>query len=196
MQLLKEKSLNLLEQHITLSNIHYIGCFFSPNYKNFSFIEENKKMEIYQEISDLLKNDCSVKDNLININVNNCSNNSSIVSLIKSKKKGNIIFQAMNTLKSHNMVSAKSLDIELQNYLSIAINDDIDELTFWRNNEKVYPKLANLAKKYLSIQATEVPSERIFSSGEYLSKMKYGKLSKVSMMRSSFINYNCELLEK
>ena len=170
--------------------------FFSPIYKNFSFIEENKKMEIYQEISDLLKNDCSVKDNLININVNNCSNNSSIVSLIKSKKKGNIIFQAMNTLKSHNMVSAKSLDIELQNYLSIAINDDIDELTFWRNNEKVYPKLANLAKKYLSIQATEVPSERIFSSGEYLSKMKNGKLSKVSMMRSSFINYNCELLEK
>ena len=106
--------------------------FFSPIYKNFSFIEENKKMEIYQEISDLLKNDCSVKDNLININVNNCSNNSSIVSLIKSKKKGNIIFQAMNTLKSHKMVSARSLDIELQNYLSIAVVDDIDELTFWK----------------------------------------------------------------
>ena len=40
---------------------------------------------------------------------------------------------------------------------------DSDALEWWRNNEIHYPTLAKLAKRYLCVSATSVPSERIFS---------------------------------
>ena len=40
---------------------------------------------------------------------------------------------------------------------------DFDVLAWWKGYEDKFPRLALLAKKYLSIQATSAPSERIFS---------------------------------
>ena len=39
-----------------------------------------------------------------------------------------------------------------------------DPLIWWRNNEKRFPRLAELAKKCLAIQATSAPAERLFSA--------------------------------
>jgi hypothetical protein len=49
-----------------------------------------------------------------------------------------------------------------------------DCLEWWRKqNESRYPRLAILAKKYLSIQATSAPSERIFSkAGRIISTLR------------------------
>ena len=38
-----------------------------------------------------------------------------------------------------------------------------DALAWWKKSAHLYPRLASLARKYLSIQATSAPSERIFS---------------------------------
>ena len=38
-----------------------------------------------------------------------------------------------------------------------------DALAWWKKSAHLYPRLASLAQKYLSIQATSAPSERIFS---------------------------------
>lgn len=36
-------------------------------------------------------------------------------------------------------------------------------LDWWRNNESRFPRLARLANRYLAIQATSAPAERLFS---------------------------------
>ena len=42
--------------------------------------------------------------------------------------------------------------------------------TQWQENATVYPRLQQLAKKYLCIPGTSVPSERLFSkAGELIS---------------------------
>ena len=40
-----------------------------------------------------------------------------------------------------------------------------DVLAFWKANQLNYPTLAAMAKDYLTVQASSVPSERAFSTG-------------------------------
>jgi len=54
---------------------------------------------------------------------------------------------------------------EMSNYLAIEIDPSTvgDLLVWWKNNQKHYPRLAQLARKYLCVPATSVPSECTFS---------------------------------
>lgn len=45
-----------------------------------------------------------------------------------------------------------------------SISVDSDPLLWWKTNESAYPLTAKLAKRYLAIPATSVPSERVFST--------------------------------
>lgn len=41
---------------------------------------------------------------------------------------------------------------------------DADPLAWWKSNEHKYPHIAKLAQRYLPVQDTSVPSERVFST--------------------------------
>lgn len=45
--------------------------------------------------------------------------------------------------------------------------NDEDVLIYWKNKQSTFPILSNLAKLILSIPATSVPSERLFSHAGY-----------------------------
>lgn len=54
--------------------------------------------------------------------------------------------------------------IELEKYLSLpSVGLNCNPLQWWRMFCPEFPTLSKLAKKYLSIQATSVPCERVFS---------------------------------
>ena len=66
---------------------------------------------------------------------------------------------------------AEKANLELQRYLSDVIADQfdsdghLDPLQWWKLNATWYPCVSVLARKYLSISATSVPSERVFVTG-------------------------------
>ena len=59
---------------------------------------------------------------------------------------------------------AKQLKDARCNWLTVMKKLQILALLWWRLNQTRFPRLACLAEKYLAIQATSAPSERLFSA--------------------------------
>ena len=81
---------------------------------------------------------------------------------------------------------------ELQRYLVDLINvdDDLDPLTWWAGNINRYPTLAILARKYLSVCATSVPSERAFSLAGHIVNERRASLLPETVNMLSFLSDN------
>ena len=73
-----------------------------------------------------------------------------------------------------------AIEVELSRYTeSQRCERKTDPLAWWKQNERNYPSVARMAKKYLSIPATSVPSERLFSkAGEIVSSRRASIKSK------------------
>ena len=81
---------------------------------------------------------------------------------------------------------------ELESYLSEKkLKGDGDPLLWWNLHKEEYPNLARLARKYLAVQGTATPAERIMSRlGEILSKrrlaMKGDLFSKIMFLTDCY----------
>ena len=62
---------------------------------------------------------------------------------------------------------------ELDRYLALQEDEETDPLLWWQAHAKEYPNVSNMARDYLAIQATSVPSEQAFSiAGNTISKTR------------------------
>lgn len=97
--------------------------------------------------------------------------------------------------RSHITTPMSSASIELRQYAEeMPIDRKSDPLEWWARREVVYPRLAKLARKNLSLVATSVPSERVFSAaGEVLSK-KRNRLSNESVQKIVVLHGNIEYM--
>ena len=79
---------------------------------------------------------------------------------------------------------------ELRSFLSEPLDVDSCPLDWWRRNDSRFPIVAQLAKRYLCVPATSVPSESVFSiPGMVVSqKRSYLKPENVDML--IFLNKN------
>ena len=82
------------------------------------------------------------------------------------------------------------IDQEIQRYLAEPLGTNQCALTWWKEREASYPILSKLAKKYLAIPATSVPSERIFSLAGNLVTKKRALLSPETVNILIFLNKN------
>ena len=84
---------------------------------------------------------------------------------------------------------------ELDMYLSEAIiHLDSNPLVWWRSNQDRYPELSRLARIFLAIPATSVPSEQLFSTaGDVLTK-KRNRIASELMEAQVFLYKNYDLV--
>ena len=63
-----------------------------------------------------------------------------------------------------------------------------DPLNWWKDNSHIFPQLAPLARKYLCLLATSVPSERLFSKAGELVSLKRNRLKPKNINMFLFLN--------
>lgn len=62
---------------------------------------------------------------------------------------------------------------ELDRYLALQEDEETDPLLWWQAHTKEFPVISDMARDYLTIQATSVPSEQAFSiAGNTISKTR------------------------
>lgn len=71
-----------------------------------------------------------------------------------------------------------------------SIPKESDVLLWWKHNSTRYPVLSKLAKKYLCVSATSVPSERVFSSAGNIISTKRCSLSNNKAKKLIFLFQN------
>ena len=73
--------------------------------------------------------------------------------------------------KKKNERNVTPIKNELQHYFNLPelpALEEYDSFSWWATNKAQYPILHKMAIKYLSIPATSVPSERLFSNANNL----------------------------
>ncbi|XP_046560924.1 zinc finger BED domain-containing protein 4-like [Haliotis rubra] len=83
---------------------------------------------------------------------------------------------------------------EVARYLGSAHTDrQLTLLDWWKKNAQYFPRISGLARKYLAIPASSVPSERVFSLAGNLVNKKRARLSPNNIDLLVFLRKNMEL---
>lgn len=83
------------------------------------------------------------------------------------------------------------IDAELLTYRKEPkLTDHLSPLMWWKNNVVKYPNLSGLARYYLGIMASSVPSERVFSKAGEIISAKRSRLDEDHVNQLIFLNGN------
>ena len=82
-------------------------------------------------------------------------------------------------------------NLEIKAYLK---EEPIEEasLQWWKRNAFRYPLLSNIARRYLIIPATSVPSERVFSTAGHIANQKQACLLPENVTMLVFLAENLQ----
>ena len=143
----------------------YLALVLDPRYK-IQIIPNSVNVETIKEL--LSDKFYSYKEEFftsVNTEINEEEN-------IGVKRKGSGILEKMlqKKKKSNNLRTFNEID----EYLSVTVEpSNINPCDWWKHHQLQYPILSKIAKDYISIPATSVPSEQAFSkSGELINKRR------------------------
>lgn len=170
-------------------NILKLAVVLDPRYKKLSFVNESEKESfwnvLYDEIgfeNKIIKtntfDDDGVYKNTDEFNFDNINSDHDT-----NTKSGLLLeLEGSSEYKDDSIKNFKDEIFMYRKESRISTKDD--PLLWWDLNKKKYPLLSNYARCVLSIPATSIPCERLFSSSGYI----------VNKMRSSLSPGNVKLL--
>lgn len=142
-------------QNIERYQILAISTILDPRFKKLHFEQPRAVSSAISYINTLMQ-----------VTNENTDSNMSVIPVVEYD-------QTKNLWKFHDHLIAScattrddpgGINVELRQYLNQSvIPRHHDPLKYWQTIKHAYPVLFNIAKKYLSVIATSVPSERLFS---------------------------------
>ncbi|CAG8580474.1 7476_t:CDS:1 [Ambispora gerdemannii] len=125
-------------------------------------------------------------------------NNESSISTLMISEQTNLFFDDENSTNEFSPISFemqiyKSIPQIHKHSLSNPLYQKENPLVWWNNNIKTFPHHIKQARKYLSIPATSVPSERLFSDAGNIITEKRNRLSSDIVHDILFLKHNSKL---
>ena len=169
----------MIERFSTLieNDVFKVSTFLDPFF-NICAFEPSKKQSILNLVKILVKADSSKSDEELTVKQSSTS------------KSSNYVLYSTEIEQEKN-----SLDMMIDDYIKASRNTDLHALEFWKVYEKVFPCLARLAKKYLSIQASSAAVERMFSISGHIFSLKRRRLGYVFFSDLVFLKLNENLIK-
>ena len=170
---------NIKDQLQELDITAHIASFLDPCFKNLEFLKAYQKREVHNNVQELIQEEELVND--------------SNFETTQEKSALSLFFGETNQSEEYSDIKA-----EFNLYLSLPTlskTNTSDPLKWWKEKKSSLPRLAKLARTYLAIPSTSVPSERLFSSAGNTLTKKRNRLSPTSVhdilfLKENFSNFN------
>lgn len=108
---------------------------------------------------------------------------------------GIALFLSKNVPSESTLNDQNIFEVEIEKYIQIPKADlDSDPLAWWKIYKSEFPNLSLLSRKYLCIQGTSVPCERLFSYGGNVITDKRTSLSAEHAEQLIFLSKNSHLI--
>ena len=160
------------------------AAVLDPRYKRLKFFDEKTRNETYAAVKREME---AIVDDV------NQSDDESPEPPSKRAKVDDDIFDELADLCADSATAATNYD-ELAVYLTeTPLTPSADVTDYWRDSSSRFPKLATLARKYMCIPATSVPSESAFSTAGFIINRKRASLSPDTADCLIFLNRNWDV---
>jgi len=159
------------------------GSFLDPRFKGLDFVSQ----EMHEEIINQVQTEYEVLKNhfIPNVPVESNENQSNLTTMGNFWKKKN----------GRNVTPIKNEVLHYLNLPELPALEEYDSFAWWATNKAQYPILYKMAMKYLSIPATSVPSERLFSDANNLVTPQRTRLDSNIINKIMFLKRNREYVD-
>ena len=153
------------------------ATFLDPRYKSMKSIDQSQRKSLRREIKEEL--------DMLTVPVREKSVTEDAEKSKPEKKKKRISLESDDDDSGDDCV-----DKELERYIKEPkVGELLDPLIdFWKKRELEFPRLEILARKYLSVQATSTPSERIFSKMANVVSKKRNRITPAHTNETIFLS--------
>ncbi|XP_068221932.1 zinc finger BED domain-containing protein 4-like [Palaemon carinicauda] len=188
----------LQKRFATVEKVFQLGAatLLDVRFKKVSFVDMGNVKVTEERIVNLMRSECSQEEINESVPVPHVSQSSETESHINEvQAKLGSLWQCFDakvetTMKSQRLTCIGP-HIELRRYLEEPIIPrDEDPLKWWKMHSVLFPKLHALAKKFLCIPATSVPSDRLFSKAGELISHRRSALSDTNINMILFFDKN------
>lgn len=190
-------------QNLDLKSVQVLSAVVDPRFHDLKFLEGKQCDRIRQVLKDMLNDQRKKEDDEGEKKAESGSvveaatppklkKESSLSRLLMQKSSAVTVSQPSKAAADQEFQG--KLDREVQLYFAEdSIGLDEDPLLWWKKNSPRFPNIAKVARRYLAINATSVPSERVFSAAGLLVSKLRNSLSPSRIDAAIFLGKNTML---
>jgi hypothetical protein len=178
---LKKKILENIDRRLKVSNEVMMACLVDPALKDTVDLESEEKLRcLSEEIESIQPGDSRLATDFADD---------------QGSKRQRLLHKMKGAMECSSHQSHMS---EIQGYLNTQPTQEEEDnpLVFWQHSHTRFPHIAAVARKYLSLSASSVPVECMFSSVGLLTNGKRSSLSPSNLNYICFIHDNFRLFNE
>ena len=183
-----------------LSEIYAVSALLDPRSKSLKFMSSNKREKIQDHLVAILEQNRQIEQSGAVVHTNTDSEPISIKiedieEHVPAAKKRLIDCLSPDVVDLTVGDQSTTIERELEGYITEPVHVT-DPLAWWKVNHTRFPNIAQVARRYLCIPATEVPSERSFSAASGTVTKRRATLDPDTVDQLTFVHKNYVFVER